>query len=209
MEAVPTPGVAQEPQLQDTLERYRRLETFIEERIVVSHGNIALVAVDLERLKEVNDIYGHTEGTLYIRNALEVLRSYVRSAEDNDRSADTVFTGHALHTSGDEFWVILEDVSDQSGVDAFVERVQQAFDDLGIGAAFGGRAHLPGESAARLIIDADALMYQNKLDRVPEMSLAAEERFLGAIATIRALGVSLRSAPIYLEAIRRRRTGRG
>lgn len=208
METAPPSRIAQELPLQDTLERYKQLEVFIDERISASPGNIALVAIDLERLKEVNDTYGHTEGTLYIRNALEVLRGYIRSSADTDRSSDTVFTGHALHTSGDEFWVILENVGEQSGVDAFVERVQQAFDDLGIGAAFGGRIHQPKMSAAKLIEEADALMYKNKLDRVPELSLAVEARLLGAIATIRALGVPLRSVPIYLEAIRRRRQDR-
>jgi diguanylate cyclase (GGDEF)-like protein/putative nucleotidyltransferase with HDIG domain len=69
------------------------------QRAAQSEGNISLIVLDLDRLKEINDTYGHEAGDRALRAVGTVLRSTVRK---NDLCA---------RFAGDEFVVLLWDCS--------------------------------------------------------------------------------------------------
>jgi len=120
--------------------------------------HIAVLFVDIDRFKEINDTHGHAIGD-------EVLKRVARSLESAVRDSDTV----SRH-SGDEFVVLLSEISQASDAALIAEKMLAA-----IGAsntdlpdvtarASVGIAIFPqdGEDAATLIGRADEAMYESK-----------------------------------------------
>ena len=77
----------------------------------------AVLFVDLNKFKAINDEYGHVVGDRLLIAIARRLRGAVRPS-------DTV-----ARLGGDEFAVLLEHVIDERDVDAVVERVQRALDE--------------------------------------------------------------------------------
>lgn len=175
------------------------LEAEVQTLIENQPGTFGLVAIDLDGLKEVNDTLGHPEGDAYLRNFGSILSTLVRN-EDDGRSADLIGLGMAAHVSGDEYWVILRDATDQSSIDAFIGRAHSELEDLGIGASMGGKVH-DGESAKDLFRLADKLMYENKLQRVPKLDDHEIAKLFHAVGVLEQLGIAPRDVPKYLAAI--------
>jgi diguanylate cyclase (GGDEF)-like protein/putative nucleotidyltransferase with HDIG domain len=69
------------------------------ERARDSHGSISVIVLDLDRLKEINDTYGHEAGDRALRAVGGVLRATIRESDLCARFA------------GDEFVVLLTDCS--------------------------------------------------------------------------------------------------
>ena len=119
----------------------------------------ALVLVDLDRFKEVNDTLGHHAGDELLRVVAERLRSSLRGD-------DTV-----ARLGGDEFAIILPRFSDRQSLVALLERVRRTLaeelqlDDavLSVEASFGV-AFYPGDASdvESLLQRADAAMYRGK-----------------------------------------------
>jgi diguanylate cyclase (GGDEF)-like protein/PAS domain S-box-containing protein len=78
------------------------------------HHKVAVVALDLDNFKDVNDTFGHRVGDL-------VLKSVVTRLEARLRTSDTL-----ARTGGDEF-TILADVADVLGGQVLVAALQLAF----------------------------------------------------------------------------------
>jgi diguanylate cyclase (GGDEF)-like protein/PAS domain S-box-containing protein len=120
---------------------------------------VALLFIDLDGFKAINDAYGHAAGDLVLQEAAARLTGAVRDC-------DTV-----ARLGGDEF-VVLLDTLVASGTAAEVsERILRALStpialpqgEACIGASIGIAAHPPLEShAERLIKRADAAMYEAK-----------------------------------------------
>jgi diguanylate cyclase (GGDEF)-like protein len=120
---------------------------------------IAVLFVDLDGLKHVNDVYGHAAGDALIRCFADQLRSSVRPC-------DTV-----ARFGGDEFVILLEDLNDDADAEAVAERVLQAARECplpaelsapptaSIGVAVTHRTDL---SAETLVEHADQAMYRAK-----------------------------------------------
>ena len=114
--------------------------------------------MDLDRFKQVNDLYGHKYGDFVLRVVAGRIRSEVRLA-------DTV-----ARWAGDEFAVIIEE-ADEAYVDKLVQRLHCAIIDpfdvdgvtLSVGASIG-TAYYPKEadSAAALLELADKRMFDGK-----------------------------------------------
>lgn len=130
----------------------------------------ALMFVDLDRFKPVNDAWGHAAGDLVLREAARRLRAGIRETDIVARLA------------GDEFVVVLCDLmGEQAQVVADVQRVAEALRsallqpyDLGQGrgwfhssacigvAVFGGSLAEAVDDAAQVLQHADTAMYAAK-----------------------------------------------
>lgn len=120
---------------------------------------IALMLIDLDRFKNINDTLGHNIGDLLL---IEVARRLVACV----RSTDTV-----VRLGGDEFVVLLEDMQDHNEVAVVARKVHES---LGQPMTIDGRIlHAPpsigiavypddGEDVETLMKHADAAMYQVK-----------------------------------------------
>jgi len=132
------------------------------ERARRSGTNFALMQVDLDRFKEVNDTFGHHIGDLLLQHVGTLLNRRVRRS-------DTV-----ARTGGDEFSIILEEPSTRYDAESVAESlVAMLAEPLLLGGrtvkvgASVGIAIFPNdaEDADSLCIEADLRMYQVKQDR--------------------------------------------
>lgn len=129
------------------------------ERARRTHRAAAVLFVDLDHFKRVNDAFGHDVGD-------ELLIAVA------DRLAGVVRPGDTLaRVSGDEFVFLCEDLSAAADVDSLVARISAAFATsfelsttrLGVSASVGIAYSGPGEAVNdSLVIDADLAMYQAK-----------------------------------------------
>jgi diguanylate cyclase (GGDEF)-like protein len=115
--------------------------------------------VDLDRLKHVNDLFGHHEGDWMIKALAAALLDSVRDGDV------------AIRLGGDEFLLILHDCSDRSAaqlIERIEQRLKQSTEDKDrpyqVSASFGMALydplrHLTPES---LVDDADRSMYETK-----------------------------------------------
>lgn len=151
---------------------------------------VALLFIDLDRFKFVNDTFGHLAGDLLLKAVAQRLQSAVRKS-------DTV-----ARLSGDEFTIILETVNNSEQALAVAEKIiailAQSFcileHDVYVGASIGV-ALFPehDDSPEGLIRKADAAMYKAKTDFRGRSLLYAERMDEGALERL-ALEGGLRTA---------------
>ncbi len=120
--------------------------------------SLALLAIDLNRFKEVNDLYGHAAGDHLLTHVANQMRSALRENE------------FVARQGGDEFVVLAMGV-DREGAMAAAERLRDAImvpieiehAEVGCGAAIG-IALYPDDATviSSLINDADLAMYRAK-----------------------------------------------
>jgi diguanylate cyclase (GGDEF)-like protein len=123
-------------------------------------GGIAVLFVDLDDFKRVNDTWGHAAGDLLLQ---EVARRLARSV----RAGDTV-----ARFAGDEFTVLLEGMTTPDEVRSIAERLLAALADpidleiatvrmsLSVGAALAIGSPLP--DSGTLLLTADQALYAAK-----------------------------------------------
>jgi diguanylate cyclase (GGDEF)-like protein len=128
-----------------------------------SHKISAVMFVDLDRFKEVNDTHGHQIGDQLLVAVAERLTDLLRPGDSVAR------------LSGDEFVILCEDVSSTEAIDALAVRLDAELSrpfvlsgieikaSASIGIAFTGRGT---NSPEELLLDADLAMYQSKRDRI-------------------------------------------
>jgi diguanylate cyclase (GGDEF)-like protein/PAS domain S-box-containing protein len=129
-------------------------------RLERSSKEVAVLFMDLDRFKRVNDSMGHAAGDRLLRAVATRLRESVRPGDS------------AARIGGDEFTILCEDVPGKEGATAIAARISQAmarpfsldegevFSNASIGVAVAGqRAATDPEG---LIRDADAAMYDAK-----------------------------------------------
>jgi diguanylate cyclase (GGDEF)-like protein len=136
----------------------QRLEHALQ-RARASHGRLAMLVIDLNHFKQVNDTLGHAAGDALLRFVAQQLQQGVRAGDTLAR------------LGGDEFAAILLEVVDRSGAQARADRLARVFDAstefqghrLSIGASIG-LALFPddGEDETRLYAAADHAMYAGK-----------------------------------------------
>ena len=124
-----------------------------------SHAPAAVLFVDLDRFKDVNDAHGHGVGD-------ELLVAVARRLKEVVRPGDTL-----ARVSGDEFIVLCEDLTDVQDARALATRIGKAFDrpfptagtDVRMTASVGVAYAGPGEAVPdQLITHADLAMYEAK-----------------------------------------------
>jgi diguanylate cyclase (GGDEF)-like protein/PAS domain S-box-containing protein len=140
----------------------------------------AVMFLDLDRFKVINDSLGHSTGDMLLKTIAERLEQCVRPG-------DTV-----ARLGGDEFTILLDDIGPDQAVIDVAERVQQAisapilldqqqvFTTASIGITHSSIGY---DSASDLVRDADTAMYYAKLGGKaqavlfdPAMHAAATER---------------------------------
>ena len=121
-------------------------------------GNVAVLFLDLDNLKVLNDSLGHGAGD-------ELLRAIGPRLRGELRAADTI-----ARFGGDEFAVVCEDIEDEQHALQIGQRLVRAFEDpflvcgeerfgsVSVGIVVTG----PGRAAEELLSDADAAMYRAK-----------------------------------------------
>jgi diguanylate cyclase (GGDEF)-like protein/PAS domain S-box-containing protein len=122
-------------------------------------GMVAVLFLDLDNLKVINDSLGHGAGD-------ELLRAIGPRLRDDLRASDTV-----ARFGGDEFVVLCEDVDDSAHAAMIAERLVRAFEEpfmvggeerfgsVSVGVVVTGADDRDPE---QLLSDADAAMYQAK-----------------------------------------------
>jgi two-component system cell cycle response regulator len=123
------------------------------------HSQMALVLLDIDRFKSVNDTYGHPSGDT-------VLRAVARVLDESMREIDT-----AGRWGGEEFALVLSG-TDLAGGAQLAERIRQTIehvtvtlDDgrtLSITASFGVASLPPAEAPEELVAAADEALYAAK-----------------------------------------------
>ena len=126
------------------------------------HRSLALLFLDLDRFKEVNDRFGHDVGDDLLRQIAERLRNALRQPD------------RVYRLGGDEFTLILTE-SDAEGAQKLAERLRQALHEpIRIGSLnidfvtpSIGIALYPqhAEDAENLLKAADSAMYEAKRER--------------------------------------------
>lgn len=122
-------------------------------------SDIAVLFVDLDRFKAVNDEFGHVVGDRLIVAIARRLRASVRPSDAVAR------------LGGDEFAVLLEKIDNEAEVSIVVDRIQAALDkpltvegreiqaSASVGIAFGSQS---GPKPEDMLRAADAAMYRAK-----------------------------------------------
>ncbi|WP_298444314.1 EAL domain-containing protein [uncultured Ferrimonas sp.] len=159
----PLTGLANRRSFQEWLSRVLpRLQHQPEQRL-------ALLYIDLDNFKRVNDQHGHTIGDRLLQRFSQQLQQVVRASDTvtplghNDRSL--------ARLAGDEFAVLLTDISNPTDVSIVAERINRLFNNgfkvdrtrHNVQASIGIAIYPDdGLDAHTLIAHADAAMYQAK-----------------------------------------------
>jgi diguanylate cyclase (GGDEF)-like protein len=137
----------------------------LDERMSVAHASgrsVAVIALDVDNLKVVNDSYGHARGD-------EVLRRVGQLLTEQCRAEDVV-----ARAGGDEFVVVLDN-PDERGAPELVERIRAAADREAARAeapwfamlrlSVGQASSTDGTPVSDLLTEADRQMYAEKRRR--------------------------------------------
>jgi diguanylate cyclase (GGDEF)-like protein len=127
-----------------------------------SGRSIAVIAIDVDNLKVVNDSHGHASGD-------EVLRRVAQLLTEQSRAEDVV-----VRAGGDEFVVVLDN-PDERGARELVERIRTAAERIAASAAepwfamlrlsIGQASSTDGVPITELLTEADRRMYAEKRNR--------------------------------------------
>ncbi|MGA2236163.1 MAG: EAL domain-containing protein [Terriglobales bacterium] len=135
-----------------------RLQSVVDRMKRHPHQAAAVLFIDIDDFKVVNDCYGHATGDVLIKEVSNRLRACMRS------------DGTIARMGGDEFTVLVEDVTDPSNALRVAERIQssfaqpfllqghEVFKSMSIGIALTS-AGVPAEAVLQ---NADIAMYRAK-----------------------------------------------
>jgi diguanylate cyclase (GGDEF)-like protein len=138
------------------------------------HAGCAVMLVDLDRFKEVNDTLGHQSGDLLLQELGTRLRGLFRASDVVAR------------LGGDEFAVLSVGAGDAASARMLAERIRKAIEEpfvlgeltLEVGASVG-IALFPehGEDVETLVRHADVAMYVSKKTHVPKIYAAEDDHY--------------------------------
>jgi diguanylate cyclase (GGDEF)-like protein len=120
---------------------------------------LALLFIDLDKFKPINDIYGHAIGDLLLEEAAKRMLACLRDSDSVGR------------IGGDEFMVLLPEINNENDASAVAEKIRDAMNQpfllegkkLAISSCIGISLFPEhGDEVAELAKNADAAMYQAK-----------------------------------------------
>ncbi|WP_438445626.1 putative bifunctional diguanylate cyclase/phosphodiesterase [Gorillibacterium sp. sgz5001074] len=148
-----------EARLNDEIQRMSRLESAGDSDGAGGTGMFAVLFLDLNRFKVINDSLGHTVGDQLIRSVAERLNGLA----GNDR--------FIARLGGDEYTVLMTDITGVQDIRAFMERIHKAFavpfeaghHTLTVTTSIGASLYPEhGRTATDLMKNADSAMYKAK-----------------------------------------------
>lgn len=155
------------------------LESYLDQLIEQarqSAGIFGLIYIDLNEFKQVNDLYGHQVGDLYLQEVTARMKQQIRGADMLAR------------IGGDEFAVALPNVRRLAEVQEIAHRLERCLDPPFAvegyavhGSASVGIALYPDDGATRdsLLSAADAAMYVNKHTRRKTTTVSTDQNDSG------------------------------
>jgi diguanylate cyclase (GGDEF)-like protein len=129
------------------------------EQALIDASLFALIYIDLDKFKQVNDQYGHRVGDLYLH---EVALRMKRQLRGKDLVA---------RLGGDEFAILVRQVQSRADAEEIVNRLERCFDEPFVieqwvlnGSASLGIAIFPEDGTTKdgLLMASDAAMYVSK-----------------------------------------------
>jgi diguanylate cyclase (GGDEF)-like protein/PAS domain S-box-containing protein len=135
-----------------------RLQSIVEQKKRHPGDNAAVLFIDIDDFKLVNDCYGHATGDALIKEASKRLQTCLRD------------DGAVARLGGDEFTVLVEDINDPSDAVRVAERIQSSFRqpfslngvEIFKSASIGIALTAQETSADSLLQNADIAMYRAK-----------------------------------------------
>jgi diguanylate cyclase (GGDEF)-like protein len=145
----------------DPLTGLRHLGSFGERLLAATPGSTALLAIDVDQFKSVNDMYGHQAGD-------QVLIDLARALETALRHGDELY-----RIGGDEF-VAVVDVHRADEAVGIAERLIRAARRTGRTISIGVAVQGPGESSELTLRRADSALYEVKREGRDGVRLACQ-----------------------------------
>jgi len=131
----------------------------------------ALLYLDLDHFKRVNDSLGHHIGDLLLKHVAETLKKNIRCGDTVTRLGTNSMDSIIARLGGDEFTILLSDIQDTESVAKVARRLIDAIPttyncdgyDVSVTGSIGISVFPEdGESAEILLKNADSAMYQAK-----------------------------------------------
>ncbi len=133
-------------------------------------SNLALLFLDLDNFKDINDTLGHQTGDQLLKKTALLLEKNLRS-KDYVSPASPVVSNSIARLGGDEFIILLPDIGSTEEVDLVATRIIETLDapvrlnqqEFRIGVSIGITIFPEdGQNSEELIKNADMAMYQAK-----------------------------------------------
>jgi len=141
------------------------------ERARRTDHKLAILFVDLDRFKRINDNYGHSVGDDLLKEVAVRLSSSIRTSDQVSRETGEWIEGQVSRLAGDEFLVLLENLAEYHDAAKVAERILASLSapyridghDLGITPCIGISLY-PRDGLERdlMIRNADTAMYKAK-----------------------------------------------
>lgn len=126
-----------------------------------SNSITALVFLDIDNFKSINDSYGHDVGD-------KVLQYFANRLKNNVRNRDRKTAKHdcsIARFAGDEFVLLLYDVRTKKDLDAILNRICYMFEDK----------YQSSEMINNLTVSVGAALFPNDADNLPELTRCADK----------------------------------
>jgi diguanylate cyclase (GGDEF)-like protein/PAS domain S-box-containing protein len=136
-----------------------------------AHNRLAVVVLDLDRFKQVNDTHGHEAGDALLKEVATRLTSHLRKSDTVSRMG------------GDEFAIILPDLEEPAALDVATARVVQACK----GSVRTGAHELPIESSIGVSVFPEDGDTPDELVRRADLAMYEAKRSRAQVAFARAL----------------------
>ena len=132
-------------------------------------GHSAVLFIDLDRFKIVNDSLGHHAGDELLVTIARRLESCLRSTDVMSRMSDRCTVSRF---GGDEFVILLKGMNDPENIGRIADRILAALaqpialhgHEISVSASIGISSSLAEQTADELVRDADTAMYRAKVD---------------------------------------------